>query len=312
MHREEGLGKDLEGIGHGLCYEPIPAFACSDFGKPWKIEIRTRVLPNASPGDHGLGLAMAVAGDDGVGARVVEPGERDLQAVLRPVAHATEMRRVPVVIRLKHTNKPHAFQLLCPPLLARYIPFVDLKSAHFIVNSLEEGVLLPNELTKLSLDIALNEVTTEKGEWSGDIWTVPNSEILRADEGRENKEDPRENPPTSGIIRHDSHVRKSGSEPGRESNPIRLGGGSGVVRANRTMISGDAETNTTDVAVVENTRRSLQPCLQCQGNIICNLSGSISGRVTPRFSQVGIVSHDAAGRRVFSRGSHVFPALAFR
>ncbi|KAJ8881181.1 hypothetical protein PR048_017654 [Dryococelus australis] len=33
-------------------------------------------------------------------------------------------------------------------------------------------------------------------------------------------EDPRENPPTSGIVRHDSHVRKSGGDPTR--NQTRL------------------------------------------------------------------------------------------
>ncbi|KAJ8887694.1 hypothetical protein PR048_013912 [Dryococelus australis] len=39
--------------------------------------------------------------------------------------------------------------------------------------------------------------------------------------------------------------------------------------------------------------------------------GSIPGRVTPPFSQVGIVPYDAAGRRVFS-GSTVSSALSFR
>ncbi|KAJ8881189.1 hypothetical protein PR048_017662 [Dryococelus australis] len=57
MHREEGLGREWQGIGHGLCYGPIPAFAWSDFGKPWKTtirmagpEIEPRSSPNASPG----------------------------------------------------------------------------------------------------------------------------------------------------------------------------------------------------------------------------------------------------------------------
>ncbi|KAJ8879200.1 hypothetical protein PR048_019806 [Dryococelus australis] len=34
--------------------------------------------------------------------------------------------------------------------------------------------------------------------------------------------DARQNPPTSGIVRHDSHVRKSGSRPRQEFNPVRL------------------------------------------------------------------------------------------
>ncbi|KAJ8877021.1 hypothetical protein PR048_021473 [Dryococelus australis] len=36
--------------------------------------------------------------------------------------------------------------------------------------------------------------------------------------------EPRESLPTSGIVRHDSHVRKSGSGPCREANSVRLGG----------------------------------------------------------------------------------------
>ncbi|KAJ8879103.1 hypothetical protein PR048_019709 [Dryococelus australis] len=38
--------------------------------------------------------------------------------------------------------------------------------------------------------------------------------------------------------------------------------------------------------------------------------GSIPGRVNPDFSRVGIVPDDAAGRRVFSRGSPVSPAIS--
>ncbi|KAJ8867333.1 hypothetical protein PR048_031134 [Dryococelus australis] len=38
----------------------------------------------------------------------------------------------------------------------------------------------------------------------------------------------------------------------------------GVARTNRAMVSGNTETNTTEVSVVENTGSSLQPCLQWQ------------------------------------------------
>ncbi|KAJ8868824.1 hypothetical protein PR048_030365 [Dryococelus australis] len=31
----------VEGMGHGHCLGPIPAFAWSDFGKPWKAEVKT-------------------------------------------------------------------------------------------------------------------------------------------------------------------------------------------------------------------------------------------------------------------------------
>ncbi|KAJ8869383.1 hypothetical protein PR048_030959 [Dryococelus australis] len=36
--------------------------------------------------------------------------------------------------------------------------------------------------------------------------------------------DPRENPLTSGVVRHESHLRKSGSNPWRGFNPIHIGG----------------------------------------------------------------------------------------
>ncbi|KAJ8865728.1 hypothetical protein PR048_033249 [Dryococelus australis] len=63
------------------------------------------------------------------------------------------------------------------------------------------------------------------------IWAALNKEVLSADgewssagiQGR-GKRYPRGNPPTSGIVRHDPHSRKSGSDPGRGMNPIRLGG----------------------------------------------------------------------------------------
>ncbi|KAJ8876292.1 hypothetical protein PR048_024202 [Dryococelus australis] len=37
--------------------------------------------------------------------------------------------------------------------------------------------------------------------------------------------DPRENPQTSDIIRHDSHIRKPGNDTGRGLNPVNLGQG---------------------------------------------------------------------------------------
>ncbi|KAJ8882931.1 hypothetical protein PR048_014770 [Dryococelus australis] len=44
----------------------------------------------------------------------------------------------------------------------------------------------------------------------------------RRNEGAGETGDPRENPPTNAIVRHDSHMRKSG-DPGRELNPVLLG-----------------------------------------------------------------------------------------
>ncbi|KAJ8898114.1 hypothetical protein PR048_003474 [Dryococelus australis] len=52
-------------------------------------------------------------------------------------------------------------------------------------------------------------------------WAVLDIEVLRAEEGETG--DPRENPPTSGIVRHDSHMRKSGVTR-LGFKPDRLGG----------------------------------------------------------------------------------------
>ncbi|KAJ8891823.1 hypothetical protein PR048_004377 [Dryococelus australis] len=51
---------------------------------------------------------------------------------------------------------------------------------------------------------------------------------VRVDSGSGETRDPRENPPTSVIARHDPHVRKSREQPRRQSNPVRLGGGRAV------------------------------------------------------------------------------------
>ncbi|KAJ8896395.1 hypothetical protein PR048_001739 [Dryococelus australis] len=85
---------------------------------------------------------------------------------------------------------------------------------------------------------------------------------------------PRENPQTSGIIWPDSHIRKSGSDPA----------------SNRTQFTwGEASSLTTMPTTTSTLLASHQaePC-------------SIPGRVTPVFSQVGIVPDDAADLRVFS------------
>ncbi|KAJ8865739.1 hypothetical protein PR048_033260 [Dryococelus australis] len=55
---------------------------------------------------------------------------------------------------------------------------------------------------------------------SEDIWAALNCEVLRADgggagmRGRGKREIPEKNPPTSGIVRHDPHLRKSGDPAG--------------------------------------------------------------------------------------------------
>ncbi|KAJ8869871.1 hypothetical protein PR048_028880 [Dryococelus australis] len=61
---------------------------------------------------------------------------------------------------------------------------------------------------------------------SEEIWAALNSEVnmeQRRNGGAGETGDPRENPPTSGVVRHDSHMRKSGSGPvGRLSPCARM------------------------------------------------------------------------------------------
>ncbi|KAJ8888447.1 hypothetical protein PR048_007937 [Dryococelus australis] len=74
---------------------------------------------------------------------------------------------------------------------------------------------------------------------SGEFWAAINIVVLRADEGEvrcehgcstgklraRETEDPRENPPTNGIVRHDSHMRKSGSVPAENETRFAQVGG---------------------------------------------------------------------------------------
>ncbi|KAJ8897293.1 hypothetical protein PR048_002639 [Dryococelus australis] len=70
-------------------------------------------------------------------------------------------------------------------------------------------------------DKNLGESTTSKANWSGEIWMALNIDALTVDEGEASARmkgwgktgDPGENPQISGIVRHDSHMRKSGSGP---------------------------------------------------------------------------------------------------
>ncbi|KAJ8876127.1 hypothetical protein PR048_024036 [Dryococelus australis] len=48
---------------------------------------------------------------------------------------------------------------------------------------------------------------------NGELTPAPVSREQRRNEGEGQTGDPREGPPTSGIVRHDSHTRKSGSDP---------------------------------------------------------------------------------------------------
>ncbi|KAJ8897864.1 hypothetical protein PR048_003217 [Dryococelus australis] len=86
---------------------------------------------------------------------------------------------------------------------------------------------------------------------SGEIWGALN-EVLRADEGelrrgwnsagmqgRRKREIPEKTPPTSGIVRHDSHLRKSGSGPAGDSTRFALVGSE---QSNRSATAAPSET----------------------------------------------------------------------
>ncbi|KAJ8867643.1 hypothetical protein PR048_031446 [Dryococelus australis] len=98
----------------------------------------------------------------------------------------------------------------------------------------------------------------------------------RRNEGAGETRDPREDPPTNVIVRHDSHMQEYGvtRPPGIEPGSPWW----------------------------EESRLTTQPPWTPFPLLASNHGkpGSIPGLVTPGFSQVGIVPDDAAGLRVFS------------
>ncbi|KAJ8868908.1 hypothetical protein PR048_030449 [Dryococelus australis] len=162
-------------------------------------------------------------------------------------------------------------------------------------------------------------------------------EPMRVTEVSGGTRDPRENPPTSGIVRHDSHVRKSGSDPASwELNPSNNSTtrrwyiltsnncGAGVSERIETVCNlaedpcyaGDSGTFCellTWRALLTDIDHSRDrggvvviPLASYQGEL-----GSTPVDVALGFSHVGIVPNDAAVGG-FSRGSLVCPALALR
>ncbi|KAJ8889047.1 hypothetical protein PR048_008541 [Dryococelus australis] len=130
----------------------------------------------------------------------------------------------------------------------------------------------------------------------------------------------RENPLTNGIVRHDSHMRKSGvTRPGIEP-------GSPWWEASRLTAQRPWPQNTAQRRISQLldsiSVKLLQPlsptscfsfCFMGRGGKVARLltsdldaPGSIPGGVAPGFLHAGIVPNDAAGRRVFS-GISLFP-----
>ncbi|KAJ8882697.1 hypothetical protein PR048_014509 [Dryococelus australis] len=118
--------------------------------------------------------------------------------------------------------------------------------------------------------------------------------------------DPRDNPPTSGIIRQDSHTRKSGSGPAR--NKIRsrwpVKGATTTnppIRESTVEMLFNKSGRLRKIPVMLNVHghggpvaRALIPLSPQQGEL-----GSILGGVAPGFDHAGIVPDDATGVRLF-------------
>ncbi|KAJ8880624.1 hypothetical protein PR048_017094 [Dryococelus australis] len=100
--------------------------------------------------------------------------------------------------------------------------------------------------------------------------------------GRGKMGDPRENPPTSGIVRHDSHVKESGRDTHRESSPVRINGRQVVLTTAPPRLCSSGSRG--------------------RGGVVIRLGepGSICSGVAPGFLRVGIVPDDATGQLVFS------------
>ncbi|KAJ8887757.1 hypothetical protein PR048_013975 [Dryococelus australis] len=128
--------------------------------------------------------------------------------------------------------------------------------------------------------------------------------------------DPRENPPTRGVVRHDSSMRKSGSGPVGDlyilayvlkdlTNEIKQRQFSDFARS---LQSSSCVPHDALPAVIAGNFTSWG----CGGVAVRLLAshegepGSIPGRVTPGFPQVGILPDDAVGWWVFS-GISRFP-----
>ncbi|KAJ8874173.1 hypothetical protein PR048_025015 [Dryococelus australis] len=78
-------------------------------------------------------------------------------------------------------------------------------------------------------NLVFDATRTTLGGKGGEICAALNIEVLRGNDvwsstGMQGRSR-REIPETKGIVRHDSHMKKPGEQPHRESNPVRLNRG---------------------------------------------------------------------------------------
>ncbi|KAJ8872334.1 hypothetical protein PR048_025938, partial [Dryococelus australis] len=145
-------------------------------------------------------------------------------------------------------------------------------------DELTAGMLKTNKMSTSSLFCGSNghrrndESCAAPGATGQDesaIWAAVDIEVLEADvgevrcvwssagmKGRDGAGDPRENPSTSGIVRHDPHMRGSGSDPAGGLNPVRLGR---ILATSQAMLEVSA---TGSNACVANPRHGLAKALQ--------------------------------------------------
>ncbi|KAJ8889548.1 hypothetical protein PR048_009047 [Dryococelus australis] len=186
--REEGLRKEL-----ALVFGPIPAFTWSDFGTPWKTEIRM-AGPGIESGSSGMRVhCVTTAPPLSVVEVQLECNVHILNHVFRVILGAAMADR----LACSPPTKGNRFQSLAGSLpdfrmreSCRTMQLVGGLSRLFLVSP-----ALPFLRCSVVTSITLTALKTM---------------MLRAAQG---KRDPIENPPTSGIFRNDSRTRKSGSDP---------------------------------------------------------------------------------------------------
>ncbi|KAJ8875314.1 hypothetical protein PR048_023209 [Dryococelus australis] len=85
----------------------------------------------------------------------------------------------------------------------------------------------------------ISEADLRFGRLSTAMWVIEVSMVQRRNERAREKRDPRENPPTNGIVRHDSYMRRSGDPAGDRARFALVGGR----RANRSATAAPYEAS---------------------------------------------------------------------
>ncbi|KAJ8890635.1 hypothetical protein PR048_010144 [Dryococelus australis] len=201
-----------------------------------------------------------------------------------------------------------------------YVPVKRL-NIHFDGRYTLHGVLSRSELTSCANGSLLQAVHV----WAAlEVSRSDEGEVRRVQKSAEMQEwgetgDPRENRRTSGIVRHESHMRKSGGRPRRESNSVRLGRRRVVLPLHHRGPFNVRKWNYFSSVVTNLIGRmpfnDFLLGLRCR--VVSSLAshqgepGSIPGRVTG-FSHVGIVPDDVEGHSGAAPYSPQSPSSALK